>query len=172
MCAAYRELCAQVERVAALGVSISHLDSHHHVHTRPFLFPVLKEIQRRYQIRRVRLAKNFYSADQPCRIDLVQKKRAYNWALRSVYATHTTDAFTEFLTYYRAETARKRSIRRVELMVHPGARYAAEETAVLEGDWLAVTDPPMRLVSYAELPEERRVSAAGASPCAEFRPCE
>src|SRR6478672_9643326 len=64
--AVYQELCAQIEHVASLGVSISHLDSHNHVHTRPFLFPALKEAQRRYNIRRVRLTKNFYSSDQPC----------------------------------------------------------------------------------------------------------
>src|SRR5262249_25576254 len=83
--AVYRELCAQVERVASLGVRISHLDSHHHVHTRPFVFAALKEVQRRYDIRRVRLAKNFYSLDRPCPAGLAWKKRAYNWALRSMY---------------------------------------------------------------------------------------
>src|SRR5262245_18952752 len=113
--AVYRELCAQIERVASLGVSISHIDSHNHVHTRPLVFPVLKEVQRRYQIRRVRLAKNFYLRDQGCAADLLRRKRAYNWALRSMYATQTTDAFTEFLTYCRADAARQRSIRLIEL---------------------------------------------------------
>ena len=36
--AIYEELCAQIERVASLGVGISHVDSHNHVHTRPCLF--------------------------------------------------------------------------------------------------------------------------------------
>ena len=149
--AVYGELCAQIEHVASLGVRISHLDSHHHVHTRPFFFPVLKEVQRRYQIRRVRLSKNFYSPDQACPADLVWQKRAYNWALKSVYSTGTTDAFTEFLTYHRADAARQRSIRLIELMVHPGAPYAAEETAILESDWTARTAAPVRLISYAQL---------------------
>jgi chitin disaccharide deacetylase len=160
--AVYEELCAQIERVATLGVRISHVDSHHHVHTRPFFFPVLKEVQKRYHIRRVRLAKNFYPADRPCPSHLLWKKRAYNWALRSVYATHTTHAFTEFLTYHHAEAARKRSVGRIELMVHPGAAYAAEETAILESDWTARTDLPMQLISYAQLSPDRRVSARGA----------
>ena len=110
--AVYQELCAQVERVVSLGVSISHLDSHNHVHTRPFFLPALKEAQRRYNIRRVRLSKNFYS---------------------------------------RADAARTRSTARIELMVHPGAAAAAEETAILESDWIARTDPPVRLISYAQL---------------------
>jgi predicted glycoside hydrolase/deacetylase ChbG (UPF0249 family) len=149
--AVYRELCAQIERVASLGVRISHVDSHHHVHTRPLVFPALKELQRRYHIRRVRLSKNFYSSDRPCPADVLWKKRAYNWALRSIGPTHTTEAFTEFLTYYHADAARKRSIGRIELMVHPGAADAAEETAILESDWFARADLPVQLISYAQL---------------------
>lgn len=149
--AVYVELCAQIDRIAALGVRISHLDSHHHVHTIPLVFPVVKAIQRRYGIRRVRLAKNFYSPSQPCPTGLALKKRAYNWALRSMYATRTTDAFTEFLTYYHADPTRKRTPSRIELMVHPGASYAAEETALLDTDWIARTDLPLQLISYAQL---------------------
>jgi predicted glycoside hydrolase/deacetylase ChbG (UPF0249 family) len=149
--AIYVELCAQIERVASLGVGISHIDSHHHVHTRPLVFPAVKAIQRRYGIRRVRLAKNFYSPDRPCPAGLVWKKRAYNWALQSMYATRTTDTFTEFLTYYHAEPARKRSLGRIELMVHPGASYAAEETTLLDTDWIARTELPLHLISYAQL---------------------
>jgi predicted glycoside hydrolase/deacetylase ChbG (UPF0249 family) len=151
MRAIYAELRAQVECVAALGVHISHIDSHHHVHTRPFVFPAVKAIQRRYGIRRVRLAKNFYSPDQECSPGLAWKKRAYNWALQSMYATRTTDVFTEFLTWYHADAARKRSIGVIELMVHPGASYAAEETTLLDTDWIARTKRPLKLISYAQL---------------------
>jgi chitin disaccharide deacetylase len=169
--AAYQELCAQIERVAALGVCISHLDSHNHVHTRPVLFGVLKQVQRRYGIRRIRLAKNFYSAEEPCRPDLLVKKRAYNWALRSLYATHTTDAFTEFLTYCHADDLRKRSIDRIELMVHPGAPYAAEETAILASDWLARADRSLQLISYAELSAVRHNAARHALASRDLLPC-
>jgi predicted glycoside hydrolase/deacetylase ChbG (UPF0249 family) len=149
--AVYREICAQIERVASLGVSISHLDSHHHVHTRPLFFPALKEAQRRYKIRRVRLSKNFYASGQPLPAGLLWKKRTYHWALKSMYRTHTTDAFTELTTYYRADAARRRSTARIELMVHPGAADSAEETAILDSDWIARTDPPAQLISYAQL---------------------
>jgi predicted glycoside hydrolase/deacetylase ChbG (UPF0249 family) len=149
--AVYDELCAQVERVASLGVRISHVDSHNHVHTRPAFFPVLKALQRRYQIRKVRLSKTFYAPEQPCPPGLAWKKRAFNWALRSLYRTHTTDAFSELLTYHRSSAARKRSAGPIELMVHPGAPYAAEETAILDGDWISRSGVPLQLISYAQL---------------------
>jgi hypothetical protein len=147
----YLEVCAQIERVSALGVPISHVDSHNHVHTRPVFFPVLKEAQRRYGIRKVRVSKNFYSSDRPCAPALLWKKRAYNWALTRVYRTRTTDAFTEFLTFYHADETRQRAVGRIELMVHPGAAYASEETALLETDWTARLGLPLRLISYAQL---------------------
>ena len=149
--AVYQELCAQVERVASMGVRISHLDSHNHVHTRPVYFPVVKALQRRYRIGRARLSKNFYAADLPCPAALVVKKHAYNWALKSLYATRTTDAFTEFLTYYGADRARQCSIGCIELMVHPGAADAEAETAIVASDWTARTGLPVQLISYAQL---------------------
>jgi hypothetical protein len=149
--AVFDELCAQVERLASCGIRISHLDSHHHVHTKALVFPVLKEIQRRYGIRRVRLSKNFYGTDRPCTSGLLLRKQAYNWALRSIYRTKTTDAFTEFLTYWRAGEMRKQSVGVIELMVHPGARSADEEREVLESDWIRKAAPGARLLSYAQL---------------------
>ena len=171
LCAVYQELCAQIERVASLGVRISHVDSHHHVHTRPAFFPVLKEVQRRFHIRKVRLAKNFYASDRPCPADLLWKKRAYNWALRSMYATQTTDAFTELLTYYHADAATKRSIGRIELMVHPGAAYAAEEIEILESDWIPRMGLPVQLISYTELSPDRHISARRTLPSRDMQPC-
>src|SRR5437879_1691774 len=43
--AIYREWCAQVNRVIQSGIPVSHFDSHHHVHTIPCLFLVLKRLQ-------------------------------------------------------------------------------------------------------------------------------
>jgi chitin disaccharide deacetylase len=150
--AVYLEFCAQIERVASLGVRISHLDSHHHVHTRPFVFPVLKAVQKRYRLHRVRLSKNFYSTDRPCPAARALRKGTFNWALRSIYyPTRTTDAFTEFLTWHHADASRKRSLRLIELMVHPGAPYAAEEAALLRTDWLRQADARAALISYAQL---------------------
>jgi predicted glycoside hydrolase/deacetylase ChbG (UPF0249 family) len=150
--AAYDELCAQFELLVAAGISISHLDSHNHVHTRPHIFPVLKAVQKRYGIHKVRLAKNLYSVNQPCSPSLSWMKGAYNAALRRVYRTHTTDAFTEFLTY--VEVCRESPIRyrSVELMVHPGASSSgADETALLQSDWLANLRPPVELINYRQL---------------------
>ncbi|MCC0706308.1 chitin disaccharide deacetylase [Clostridioides sp. ES-S-0190-01] len=46
----YEELCAQIERVKELGIDISHLDSHHHIHTLVNLKPVIEKIVNKYNL--------------------------------------------------------------------------------------------------------------------------
>ncbi|AXU72960.1 chitin disaccharide deacetylase [Clostridioides difficile] len=46
----YRELCAQIDRVKGLGIYISHLDSHHHIHTLVSLKPVIEKIVTKYNL--------------------------------------------------------------------------------------------------------------------------
>src|SRR5262249_14353842 len=91
--AMYEELCAQVERVLSAGVAISHFDSHHHIHTVPFIFPIVKAVQRRFSIHKIRLSKNIYTEQMPCSAALRAKKRLYNWALQAW--SETTDGFTD-----------------------------------------------------------------------------
>ncbi|MGL4737851.1 MAG: chitin disaccharide deacetylase [Cellulosilyticaceae bacterium] len=46
----YQEFCAQIEKVKATGIEITHLDSHHHVHTLEALDPVIKRIVEKYNL--------------------------------------------------------------------------------------------------------------------------
>lgn len=46
----YREFCAQIEKVKNSGIEITHLDSHHHVHTIPCLEGVIKKIVEKYKL--------------------------------------------------------------------------------------------------------------------------
>lgn len=147
----YDEFRAQVERVASLGVAVSHLDSHHHIHTRPFAFLPLKAVQRQFQIRRVRLSKNLYCAEDQPPTAMLWTKRIYNAALRRHYRTSTTAAFTELASYARLVRGAIPAFASVELMTHPGAAKYAEETALLEAGWNGAWQG-FRLISYAALP--------------------
>jgi predicted glycoside hydrolase/deacetylase ChbG (UPF0249 family) len=48
------ELAAQIERALAAGIAVTHLDSHHHVHSHPALHGLVIGLARRYGIRAVR----------------------------------------------------------------------------------------------------------------------
>ena len=46
----YNEFCAQIEKVKSRGIQITHLDSHHHVHTFEFLKPVIERLVEKYNL--------------------------------------------------------------------------------------------------------------------------
>lgn len=149
--AIYEEFCAQIRIVAGLGVSPTHLDSHHHIHTLPAIFPVIKALQRRFGIRRVRLSKNLYLREQRPQPHLLIKKTVYNTLLRRVYSSRSTEFFTEFNTFHellsRGELPRFTSL---EAMVHPGLPHYEPETAILRTEWTARLSNT-KLISFAEL---------------------
>ena len=156
--AIFEEWCAQVGRVLAAGRTPSHFDSHHHVHTIPGLFPVLKRLQRRFGVRRIRLTKNLFGKSSPYTATHLIKKAAWNTALRVMYPTRTTDAFTsleEFKDLFtRQKLARwlwpnRVADTTVEVMVHPGNPEFELENRLLLSRW--PTEQGFELISYASV---------------------
>lgn len=47
----YYEFCSQIDKVKNAGVEITHLDSHHHVHTIPYFKDVIKSILDKYNLK-------------------------------------------------------------------------------------------------------------------------
>jgi hypothetical protein len=145
----FEEWCAQIELLKNAGVPISHIDGHHHVHTIPTLFPVLKAVQRRYGIRRVRISLNVYSQAEAAgrRLPMVQKQ-IYNFGLRWLYRTRTTDAFMSLNAYCenRAQIAARYSSG--EIMLHPGGPDSDEEIHFLREQGRTIPDFKSSLVSY------------------------
>ena len=127
------EWCAQVARVQETGVLVSHLDSHHHVHTIPWLFPALKAVQRRCGIRRVRLSANLYAPTYHPPALRRASKALWNACLRRILVTRTTDyfgpvaVFDELASQGRLPSATST----YELMAHPGHAAYDGETAIL-----------------------------------------
>lgn len=56
-----KELTAQVNLLRDLGIELSHIDSHHHIHTSFFMYLILPELCDRVNIHRVRNIRNCYS---------------------------------------------------------------------------------------------------------------
>lgn len=46
----YSEFCAQINKAMEHGIKVSHLDSHHHVHTLSELKPVIEKIVKKYEL--------------------------------------------------------------------------------------------------------------------------
>jgi len=132
-------------------VCISHLDSHHHMHTVPKVFPVLKQVQRRFDIRRVRQTMNIYPTDKSIPRRLLVSKALWNWALRNYFATATTNGFTSLEIFHRTAAWLERKYTVVELMVHPGGEAFTAETVLLTREWWRDLPFPIQMISYNEL---------------------
>ena len=72
------ELSAQIERLLDIGFTLTHADSHHHIHTDLFFIGAFEEVLRKYGIGKIRLHRNFGKINVAKRI----VKSAYNAKLR------------------------------------------------------------------------------------------
>ncbi len=145
------EWCHQIDFLQKTGVQVSHLDSHQHVHTIPFVFPVLKWIQAKYGIRKVRSTRNVYKeGESPSSISL-WAKRAYQFSLRHFYATRTTHVFMDFSTFYERAVVGQQEWPSAEVMVHPGSSVDCEENRLVYSDWPDRLGGTVRLISYSDL---------------------
>jgi chitin disaccharide deacetylase len=136
--AVFDELTAQVERALLARIPVSHFDSHQHIHTLPLLFPVLKALQRRFGIRRVRSTINLLPPGQQLSPIRWFKKRLFCHALRWHYRTASPAGLGEFRDFYAGlEVGQLPRFRELELMVHPGttAPTYMHEVALLRSDW-------------------------------------
>lgn len=142
------EWTAQINRVRAYGLEVSHLDSHHDVHADPRLLGVLKCLQYRLKIRKIRLAENLSAAQTGSFL----KNRVWNWALRHCPPLAiTTAGFTSFATFLEAARHGPLSYPTLEVMVHPGHPHFSEESRRLKEPWRETLVFPVELISYADL---------------------
>lgn len=155
MHAIYCEWCAQIEKALLHGIKISHIDSHDHIHTRkPQLFPCLKLIQRKYNISKVRIAKNIYSISSPIRSKTLHyKKKVFNYATRRIYPTKTTVGFTDFTSFLETAKTTVIPFNSVEVMVHPGnpGQFYVDEIGLLLTSWKDELLFNINLINYNKL---------------------
>ena len=147
----FSEWCAQMDRALALGVPISHIDSHHHVHTEPRLFRMLKQIQKKYRVRKIRISRNVYAPQENPSTQLRLTKNLWNFVLRNYIPTITTDWFTAFWTFYERLKAGLPCAGTIELMCHPGSPLFTAETALLSTNWKQELVPGAEMISYNQL---------------------
>lgn len=144
--AIFDEWDSQISIIKNKGVVISHIDSHHHVHTIPGLYDVLKALMTKHKIKKVRLA-NYYSFKMLAQgYDILGKGRIYdivymlikfrsirnrvNWNISIKKLFQTVDFFSSVLVFYRNRKFFEENcatVHTIELMCHPGhPRYLSE----------------------------------------------
>ena len=107
--AVYKELTAQVEKIQSAGITITHADSHHHIHTAVFVAPIAARVCKEHGINKIRLHRNIGSILGFKRF----VKTKYNKWLRE-QGFRTTEFFGSLRDIEGAELPD-----RCEIMVHP-----------------------------------------------------
>jgi predicted glycoside hydrolase/deacetylase ChbG (UPF0249 family) len=127
---------------------VSHIDSHDHVHMIPWLFGVVKKIQREFGIQKLRIPiVPLKKSSAKSRLG----KEIWRRAVR-LDGTQTSDACLGLAEYRVCAEAKKLSDDdTIELMVHPGLQKYREETNLLYSDWWAEQVRAHTLISYDEL---------------------
>lgn len=73
----YYELCSQIDKVKNSGIEITHLDSHHHIHTISYIKDIIKSIMDKYNLKiRGGFEYEFYREENviPCISSFYDKK--------------------------------------------------------------------------------------------------
>jgi predicted glycoside hydrolase/deacetylase ChbG (UPF0249 family) len=146
-----KEFCLQIEKLLSFEVKISHIDSHHHIHTIPHLFPTLKYLQKKYKIKKVRISKNIFKPNESIFKSKLIKKHIYNFMLSKLYKTKTTSGFTDLFTFCENAKLDKIQHDTVEVMVHPGQMVDEGENELLSSPWKENLPFVIDLINYNQL---------------------
>lgn len=146
--AIFEEFSAQILKLIEFGVPVSHIDSHQHVHTIPWVFPALKAVQVRFGIRKVRSTRNIYPPGQTISPGLSMRKKLYNFALRNLYSSRTPEGLTELQTLLQWTAKEAQRFRTLEVMVHPGASAQEKDVAILRTPWMKSLPFASEAVTY------------------------
>jgi hopanoid biosynthesis associated protein HpnK len=157
-----RELEAQFERFAATGLSLSHVDSHLHMHLHPTVFDILLPLATRYGARGLRLPRDdFWFAMNH---DRHHSGLKVTWAVtfgllgrrcesrlggnhltvaHRVYGLHQTGHMHKA---YVANLLRRLKVPTAELYFHPSTVFEGEASGPNPGDLETLLSPTIRQV--------------------------
>ncbi len=127
--AIFNELSTQIEKILAYGIEFSHIDSHHHVHTRPYMLKIVPRLQKKFSFSKIRRMRNY----MPFSIE--RCKRNVWWYLVKMQTSglKTTDWFCGYENFIKlAENGFIKNNSVIELMTHPGGYCKDTEEPLME----------------------------------------
>ena len=141
----FKEIIAQANKLRDSGVVISHLDSHHHMHTANFMITVLPRVCKELGIYRVRNIRNYL----PLSVGVVIRNgwtRLQKLQCRNIYLTDYFCSLTDFINNYKTLGLKPNDT--IEIMCHPGLEgvYEEEERKLMDMNISSIIDG--ELVDY------------------------
>lgn len=143
----YLELKEQIEKLIKSGVNISHIDSHHHIHTDFNILPIVVRLAKEYHITKIRGLRNY----MPFSINKILRKLWYLYLKFLYYDVVHTDFFTSYIDFYnkiKGGFIDNKDV--IELECHPGHPLSElENQIIMANDLCKLTDSS--LINYNEL---------------------
>jgi predicted glycoside hydrolase/deacetylase ChbG (UPF0249 family) len=117
----YEEWCFQIEKFLSTGLTLSYVNSHHHIHTRPELFYLLKKLILRYNISSLRICRNLFVSKLSYKY---WYKVFWNYLINNTTPKiYTVDYFCSLEEFVKGKFNFDNNIFKdkiIELMCHPG----------------------------------------------------
>lgn len=164
-----RELAAQMERVLALGVAVTHCDSHHNVHKAPVVRAAMVRAMRRFGIERARThVGDFWTGPHAALADRLRcalgrarrlpKRAVYrlvHWQLHAAGVRTPDRKLARSMLVPRVDDAKQQMLACLaalpegvsEIVFHPGPREPDDPphfASVREQDYAVLCDPGVR----------------------------
>ncbi|MDR0740864.1 MAG: ChbG/HpnK family deacetylase [Puniceicoccales bacterium] len=150
------EWAAQVAKIRDSGITISHVDSHQHVHTRLWMYPILKFVCEKFNIKKIRskFGRHELSRSGHFLKRIVRQVRGMSHRIiqTKILGLRSTDHFAclgdglDFLSHRKIVTNLT-----IELMCHPDVPNFEDDLPTLRSDYESKIRTPFQLVSYREL---------------------
>lgn len=140
------EVLEQINVLLSYGIPLSHIDSHHHVHSIWGLHKLFEEVMQEKGFTKIRIARHECVYNR-VRHPLRSMKREL--AIRFYKSRfQTTGDFCSYFEYMKSPNSYKSDV--VELMCHPGHEHFIEETRMVHEKKASLVSD-RRLISYNDL---------------------
>ena len=154
-----REWISQVNYITTQGIKISHLDSHHHIHTIPKLLLSIYITKKNTKIDKIRISRNIIPIEKSGFLRRFYKKYTkyiWNFFIGKIFKFKVVDYFgsvTDFINCYNYFPESFWHGKTIELMCHPGNEYYEfnNEINILKQGLNRYIDIDYELISYNDL---------------------
>lgn len=150
------EWAAQIAKICDFGIKISHIDSHQHVHTRLWMYPILKFIRQKFNIKKIRskFGRHKLSRSGHFLRRIVRQFRGmpHRVVQTKILGLRSPDHFAclgdglDFLSSQKIAADLT-----IELMCHPGVPNFESDLPTLLDHYEERIRSPFRHISYHEL---------------------
>lgn len=142
-----KECVAQIDRVRAAGIMISHIDSHHLMLTSKSMVNMTPDILKKAGVKKMRRARNYLSVKP---LSFYIRQLWFSYMKTRVKGLQSTDWFDMFSSFYHLNQKGFHRGGTIELMTHPGGNYPKEDELMLKCDYSQLFNG-YKLINYNNL---------------------